>query len=141
MPNDEYETLGSDPIVRVVRHIVPWVLLGLIVWALSGAWTGFQRAKQLADATANSTEPTVTASVATSTTTTTVTGMTAVTRVDLKLRSQADASSEVLATSRKGSTLTVLERQGTWFRVKDGAGHIGWIPNNSQYIDVRTKKK
>jgi len=139
MPEDEYEAVGSDPVFRIVRSIVPWVVLGLVVWALVGMWGSFQRSKQSVDATLGSAEPTVTAP-ASAGASSAVTGMVAVTRIDVQIRALPDTASEVLTTSRKGSTLTILSKQGTYFRVKDGAGHIGWIPNDVKYVDVRTAK-
>jgi hypothetical protein len=142
MENDEYETVSTGPVLRIVRWVVPWVALALVLWALSGVWGSFQQAKQVADAAAAaSTEPTVTATSTVASAETTVTGMVAVARVDVSLRAQADMASEILATARKGSTLTILSRQGTYFRVKDPAGHVGWIPNDVKYIDVRVAPK
>jgi cytoskeletal protein RodZ len=137
MDNDEYESTSPRPVFRVVRWVIPWVAFAIVVWALSGTWSDFQRAKQAADLVA-STDVTVTASAsASSSVATTVTGMVAVTRVDVTLLAQPAAGSQALATSAKGTTLTVLTKQGAWFRVKDPAGHIGWVPDDVQYLDVR----
>jgi hypothetical protein len=140
MPNDELDAVGTDPIFRIVRRIIPWIALALVAWVLVGVWGSFQRAKEFAATTAASTVPTVTAPVAAPSETTTVTDLIAVTRVDVKLLSQPLATAEALASSKKGVTLEILARQGTWFRVKDRAGHIGWIPNDVKFIDVRSKK-
>jgi uncharacterized protein YgiM (DUF1202 family) len=136
MERDDDETLTAGPVFRAVRAILPWAVLLVVVWVLAGVWSGFQRSKEVA-ATAVSTEPTVTAPTTAPSVITTITGMTALVRTDVKLRSQPNLVAEVLATSKKGSKLTVLAKQSTWFRVKDAAGHIGWIPNDSKYIEVR----
>jgi uncharacterized protein YgiM (DUF1202 family) len=141
MQNDEYETVGTDPVFRVVRMIVPWIALALVLWALAGVWSGFQRSKQVAESTAANTGPVVATPTVSPSVATTVTGMTAVTRVDLGLRSQESSTSAVLVTVKKGATLTILAKADTWFKVKDAAGHIGWIPNDVKVIDVRLVKK
>ena len=138
MPDDEYETVSSDPVFRIVRSVVPWVAFALVLWVLAGVWGGFQRSKAVVEST-TAAEPTVTAPAAQPSASTTVTGMVALARVDVQLRTLPDTNSEVLATAKKGSTMTVLNRQGTYFRVKDAAGHIGWIPNDVHYIDIRVK--
>lgn len=132
-----YETVGTDPVFRVVRWVLPWLALGLVVWVLYGAWTGFTRSRDLAaqtSAAAGVTTTTVAPSAAT-----TVTGQVAVTRVPVTLRMQPNATSEALATAKKGVTLTILAKQDTFFRVRDKAGHIGWIANDSASITVRKK--
>jgi uncharacterized protein YraI len=139
MPRDEYETLSSDPVVRIAKAVVPWVVLGALLWALSGSWGEFVVAKRAVDASTASSETTVTTSTVASTGTT-VTSTVAVTRVAVSLRSQPSTSSSVLATAKKGSKLTVLSRKGTWYRVKDASGHIGWIPNNAKYITLSKTK-
>jgi len=140
MQDETYETVGIDPVFRVVRAIVPWIALALVVWVLYGAWGRFSENRALVEAqkaaaSATTTTPTATASVAT-----TVTGMVAVARVPVTLRSEPETSSESLATAKKGATLTIMTKQGTFFRVKDKAGHIGWIANDSASITVRKKK-
>jgi uncharacterized protein YgiM (DUF1202 family) len=71
---------------------------------------------------------------------TTVTGTIAVTRVDaIQLLADAGAGAAVVATVKKGAQLQVLNRTDTWFRVKDAAGHIGWIANSSQSVEIRKK--
>lgn len=45
----------------------------------------------------------------------------------LNLRSEANTTSSVLATLPIGSSLTVLEKQGEWYRVTTPAGQTGWV--------------
>lgn len=136
MDNDEYESTSPHPVLRVVRWIVPWLAFAIVVWVLSGTWADFQASKQAADLSSASTDITVTAGPASASVVTTVTGLVAVTRVDVSLLSQPSTTSPALATSKKGTTLMVLAKQGTWFRVKDAAGHMGWVPDDVKYLDV-----
>ena len=45
----------------------------------------------------------------------------------LNLRSQANTTSAVQGTLPLGSTLTVLEKQGEWYRVQTQEGKTGWV--------------
>ncbi|MGG1663241.1 SH3 domain-containing protein [Brevibacillus sp. NRS-1366] len=45
----------------------------------------------------------------------------------LNLRSESNTNSSVLATLPVGSSLTVLEKQGEWYRVTTPAGQTGWV--------------
>lgn len=136
--HDDYGSVGRSTFSRIVRGIVPWVLLVAVVWALNGIWVDFQRLNATKSApeqgSAAATEASVTASVPT-----TVTDLAATVRVDIPLRSQPDTATAIVATSREGTALEVLARQGNWFRVKDAAGHVGWVPNDSKYISIKKK--
>lgn len=45
----------------------------------------------------------------------------------LNLRSQANTTSAILGTLPLGSSLTVLEKQGDWYRVQTADGKTGWV--------------
>jgi uncharacterized protein YgiM (DUF1202 family) len=141
MEDDEGPLEGPGTAVRLMKGIVPWLVLVIVLAVSLSIWSGFQSAQRAASIAAEasaeasaSAAATVSASVAT-----TETGLIAKVTVDVPLRSQPDSATEILDTARKGSTLTVLARQATWLRVKDSTGHIGWIPNDTQYIEVQAK--
>lgn len=133
--------VSTRPVVRMFRKVVPWVALFVVAWAIAGYLSDFQRMKGTATAEAQGSSVTTSTAGASASVATTVTDLLATVRTDVPLRSQPDTATAVVATSREGSTLDVLTKQGTWFRVKDAAGHIGWIPNDPTYISVKTKKK
>lgn len=140
MSDDEVSS-GPGGVVRIVRLVAPWVALVVVVWVLSGIMSDFGRTKTamtvLAQGSAGSASETSTApSVVT-----TVTGLIATVRSDVPLRSQPATSAAGIIMAQQGSVLSILAKQGTWFRVKDGAGHLGWIPNNTKYIAVSAKPK
>jgi SH3-like domain-containing protein len=139
MQDETYETVGTDPVFKVVRAIVPWIALALVVWVLYGAWGRFSVNRAQAEAQKAAAAATTSTPAASPSAATTVTGMVAIARVAVTLRSEPEASSESLATAKKGATLTIMSKQGTFFRVKDKAGHIGWIANDSASITVRKK--
>lgn len=60
--------------------------------------------------------------------TTTPAKQTATVKTDgLNLRSESNTSSAILGTLAIGSTLTVLEKQGEWYRVQAPDGKTGWV--------------
>jgi uncharacterized protein YgiM (DUF1202 family) len=140
---EEEEPLEERPgaLVPLVKRALPWIALAVVLVVSLSIWSGFQSAQRAASAAAAaSAEASAAASmVASASVTTTETGLIAKVTSDVPLRSQPGTVTEILATARQGSTLTVLARQNTWLQVKDGAGHIGWIPNDTQYVTVQAK--
>jgi hypothetical protein len=132
---DAYGSTNTSSFARVVRYIVPWLLFGVVVWVIAGYGARFVEEARTVSQTQGSAVPTSTAGAAS--VITTVTGMAATVRVDLSLRSQPATGTPIVATSRQGSTLQVLAKQGEWFRVKDKYGYVGWVPNDTAYIALK----
>lgn len=124
--------------MTLAHRVLPWVALVLIVWALAGFMSQFRQAAAEQAAQQAAAEASATAAAQASVETT-VTGMTATVRTDLPLRSQPSTSTAVVATAREGSVLTVQAKKSSWFKVKDPAGHIGWVPNDAAYLVIKTK--
>lgn len=136
------DRIGGDAqpalLLRIVRQVGPWVVLAGVLLAALLIVTGFQGALRSARGTASS--GSIAASSSTEPTSTAVTGQVAVTRVGgVQLRFAADTRSDTLAIAKKGARLQVLNRTDKWLRVKDAAGHIGWIPNSSKSVQIRKK--
>lgn len=137
----ETGSVKQGPVLRSAHIVLPWIALLALGWVLASMWGSFQLARQAAELAG----PAQPSSVQTATTqpsvVTTVTGLAAVALQDVKMRLRADLTSEVIATSRQGSKLTIIAKQGLFLRVKDAAGHMGWVPNDVQYLQVtRTTK-
>ena len=135
--HEEYEDVKTSRAVKIVRSVVVWAAFVVLVWVIAGYWTSFQRTKGSLDAQAQGSltaSQTVDASVVT-----TVTDLSATIRIDVPLRSQAATAAAVVATAHEGSTLDIVAKKGTWLRLKDKSGHLGWVPNDSQYVTVKTK--
>lgn len=131
----------QGPVLRSAHIVLPWIALLALGWVLASMWGSFQLAQQAAQVdgpTQPSTVPTVTTQPSV---VTTVTGLAAVALQDVKMRQRADLTSEVVATARQGSKMTIIAKQGLFLRVKDAVGHMGWVPNDVQYLQVtRTTK-
>lgn len=146
MEDEEYGGVESSGVVRTLHAVVPWIALVAVAWAVIAAWGTFQHDAKDARSAGSSSESTTTASTTTTGssaatgTAQDVVGLEAVARVALKLRSLPNDTSEILATAKVGDVLDILVKDAGHFKVKDRQGHVGWIPNSTDYITVRNKK-
>jgi Flp pilus assembly protein TadG len=126
---------------QIARKALPWLALLVVVFILWNIGAGFVSSQRAASAAAQASLAASAAASATAAATTTTTGTAFVAKVqsDVSLMSKPNSKSEKVATAKAGATLTVLESQSAWMRVKDAAGHIGWIPNDKRYIVLQTK--
>jgi SH3-like domain-containing protein len=131
----------SGRMTHVLRSILPWLALAAVVGALWSIASGFTAAQRNANLAAQAAAAASSTANATSTASVTASGTAYVAKVqnEVALMSRPDAKSQKLATAKPGATLTVLESQAQWMRVKDAAGHIGWIPNDKRYITLQAK--
>jgi SH3-like domain-containing protein len=134
----EYGT--ATPGLRVLRQVVPWMVLLALLGTSLVLWSGFQiELQRVASLTPSGASVVATPSAETSATSV-PTSTIAVTRVDgVQLRAASNASAAVLSTVKKGTKLQLLNRTDTWLRVKDPSGHIGWIPNSVKSVEIRKK--
>ncbi len=134
---EDYEDVRDSRAWKTVRNVAVWIAFAALIWVIWGYVGDFKQQKQTLDAQAQTSE--VASATPAASVTTTVTDLIATVRSDVSLRSQAATSSAVVATSHDKSTLDVLAKQGQWLRVKDAAGHLGWVPNDTQYLAVTAK--
>ncbi len=130
----------SGTAVQLARMVLPWVALAVLLAVLWTIGNDFRRAQGAASVVPRG-SVVASSTVATSTASAPATGTVWAAKVqsDVPLRSRADSASEIVATARQGSSLTVLTSEALWMRVKDSAGHIGWIPNDKKYITLQAK--
>lgn len=141
MGDDQYGATAEDALVRVLKHLGPWVVLIALLAATLAIWTGFRSslgaARTSKPSGAGSTAATGSAETSASTA---VTGTIAVTRIaGVRMYAAPDQRTDVLATVAKGTTLQVLSRTDSWLRVKAPDGHMGWIANSIKAVEVRKK--
>jgi uncharacterized protein YgiM (DUF1202 family) len=134
---DDEDAVAPVTVGRALHVFVPWVVLAAVLMAVASAFMSFQ----LADRPTLVTEPVAGATNETTSTAKEVKGSEAVARTDLKLRALPNDQSEVIANVKKKAVLDILLKDAGHFKVRDKAGHIGWIPNDSVLISVRDKKK
>jgi len=122
----------ANPVFRLVRWTVPWILLGGLLYYVWGATAEFRALK--------ASQPSGTTTQTVETTGTPVTGMTGVAKVDgVHLRDLPTASGTVLSDLRKDATFEVIEKREGWYRIKDAGGNTGWITSDPSFVTVETK--
>lgn len=136
----------SSPIVKVVRWTLPWVLFAVVAWYLWGFYTEFQTNARTTAATYVSPEQaallaTSSANATASISATSVpTGMIGKALVDgVRLRTTPSANGQVTASVGKGTTLVLLEKRKSWYRVRDPLGHVGWVTASDKFIEIVKK--
>lgn len=144
MDQDRKERITSSPVFRIVRWTVPWVLFVVVVFVLAGTWNDFQAAQRAADAAAAAAAQSAlaTSTVSTNVTGTPVANTSAVTVTDgVHLRAAPSSNADVVATEGKSTALSVTAKTDGWFKVKDPAGHIGWVTDSNEFVRVVVAKK
>jgi cytoskeletal protein RodZ len=136
---ESYDMPGQA--ARLARAVLPWLALFALTGVLWNIGTGFVTAQHSANLAAQASAAASSTASAAATSSAVATGTAYVAKVqnDVPLTARPDAKSEKIATARTGATLTVLETQTAWMRVKDAAGHIGWIPNDIHYVTLQKK--
>jgi SH3-like domain-containing protein len=135
---EEYREVSTNRAAKVARGIAAAVAFLVVVWVIMGIWGSFRRAQTLSAEAQGSATASATAA-ANASVVTTVTDLSATIRIDVPLRSQPATATAVVAMAREGSTLDVVAKKGTWLRLKDKAGHLGWVPNDAQFLSVKSK--
>jgi hypothetical protein len=129
-----------EPVPHVVHEIGPWLALAGLIVAGFIIVSGFQVSLRNAPKAPRASGASTATSSVDASGSASVTGTVAVPRVDgIWMRTNADMGSLALVAVKKGVELQVLNRTDTWLRVKDQAGHIGWISNSSQSVEIRKK--
>jgi uncharacterized protein YgiM (DUF1202 family) len=136
MDSESRERMKSNPVFRVLRWTVPWIVLAVLGWVLLNMWSSYQVAK-LQAASAEPT-PTVPASVGSTLSAEAVTLI-----AQLKLRETPGTDGKILVELNKGAKLTVSEIRDGWYHVtyvpSKGKPAIGWVTANSQYVKIVKK--
>lgn len=138
MQNDTQHRFMNNPIIRVVRWTVPWVLLAVVAWYLWGFYTEFRLNARTTAAAYVTPEQAALQTTSTANATSTVpAGMVGVALVDgVRLRTTPSANGQVAASVGKGTKLILLEKRNTWYKVRDPLGHIGWVTPSAKFVQI-----
>jgi len=133
---DEQQPDDAGAGARMVRRILPWIVLLAIMWALASFVAQFRVAANSIDQASTTASSSVSAS---GSVVTTVTGMSATLRVDYPMISEPATSAAKVATLKAGSVVEVIAKTGTWLQVKDASKRLGWVPNDVKYLNIKLK--
>ena len=132
--------LLANPVIKVLRWTLPWIVLIGLLFYLNTLRVGFQVAQSRQRASAEA-SASVEASASKSATNTVVpAGTTGVTLVTVHLRDKPDTSGNVLNILAQGTQLILIEKRGEWYRAQDPRGFIGWVSASPTVLTVTTGK-
>jgi len=118
---------------KMIRAAIGVVIVIVLGFTVLNWWNDYKSAaatKKVAvvTTTTGSTAPTVT-----------VTGI-GVAKIDgVNFRTKPSSSAKLIRGLKKGEKVTVLMKEGTWYKVKDSKNKTGWVTANGDYV-VLTKQ-
>ena len=114
---------------KLFRALIGVAVVGLILVML-GSWWGDYRAAAVKDA----------ASQPTTTSPNPVSAMTPqkvlVLTDGVNLREKPDITAKMIRGLKRGETLDMVGKSGSWMQVRESGGAIGWVSDNPQYLKV-----
>jgi SH3-like domain-containing protein len=129
--------LLANPVVKVLRWTLPWIVLIGALFYLNTLRVSYQT-EVLRQASASSTVDATTTVDASSTIM--PAGSTAITLVTVRLRDKPDTSGAVLNILEQGTSLVLVQKQGDWYKAQDPRGFIGWVSASPSVLTVKTGK-
>lgn len=61
-----------------------------------------------------------------------------VTKIDgVNFRVKPASSAKLIRGLKKGEQVTVLLKEGQWYKVEDSAGKTGWVTANADYVELQ----
>jgi hypothetical protein len=135
MMSDDTKRLRANPAYRLAHWILPWLaLLGVIylVWVVWGRFPDMQ-----AQSAANGQVSTSTVEASS----TLVIGMTGVvTGEKLVLLDEPGSGGVELGSLEQDEPFEIVEKRGTWYKIRDGEGHLGWVLPDPAVVKIEARK-
>jgi hypothetical protein len=131
----------DNPVFKIVRWTLPWVLVGVVGWYLWGAYTEFKvNARVTSEAFKTAEEQALVTTSSVDASGTPLASVVAVVLTDgVRLRTTPTANGQIVASVGKDTKLTLLEQKGDWYRAQDPLGRIGWVTASDKYIRIDKK--
>lgn len=130
---------------KVLRGVVGLVVLVALIVTVSGWWGEYQKASPSrltseASATASATETVNGKPSEPSPADVMASSPHVLILIDgLNFREKPDATGSNIRGLKKGDSFILVGESGTWLKVQDTAGKVGWINNNPQYVKIEKK--
>jgi len=118
--------VSGSKIIRAAVGVVVIMVLGFVVmnW-----WNDYKSAAATKNVAA-----VVAATTATPAPAAAVTGV-GVAQIDgVNFRTKPSSSAKLIRGLKKGEKVTVLLKEGSWYKVKDSKGKTGWVTANGDYV-------
>jgi uncharacterized protein YgiM (DUF1202 family) len=114
-------------VVRAALGVVVVVVLGFVVlnW-----WNDYKSAP-----TSSPSAPVAAPAAGTSTVPTETVGGVAVVKIDgVNFRTKPSSSAKLIRGLKKGESVTVILKDGGWYKIEDSRGKTGWVTANGDYV-------
>jgi uncharacterized protein YgiM (DUF1202 family) len=135
MEPEPRERVARSPLFKVARWTIPWIVLLILLWQISGMWRSFEAGQSAAAAQAAAAQAAAVASATAQANSTISTGTLLISLIDaLRLHVRPSSTSDVIATEQTNSKLTILGVIKGWYRVRDTFGHAGWVTDSPQFV-------
>jgi uncharacterized protein YgiM (DUF1202 family) len=120
----------ASKLIRAALGVAVVIVLGIVVMN----WWGDFRSAGSFKPTTTVTTPTGGASTST---TEAVTGI-AIVRIDgVNFRTKPSSSAKLIRGLKKGEEVTVVLKDGQWYKVEDSKGKTGWVTANADYVTLQ----
>jgi hypothetical protein len=130
------DRIAAEPVMRFARWVVPWVLLAVVAYVSLGYYNGYRDQTTKLERPAGSKETTAKAPAAKSKTATSTAPSQVVAVTDVNLHIDASAASDTIRTLKKDEKVTLVAKEGDWYKVTDSGGQIGYLTTSATYTKV-----
>lgn len=122
--------MTASKLIRAALGVAVVIVLGIVVMN----WWGDFRSAGSFKPTTTVTTPTGGASTST---TEAVSGI-AIVKIDgVNFRTKPSSSAKLIRGLKKGEEVTVVLKDGQWYKVEDSKGKTGWVTANGDYVTLQ----
>jgi uncharacterized protein YgiM (DUF1202 family) len=119
-------------VAKIVRAAIGLAIVVILGFVVMGWWNDFKSAPPTPAAS-----PTVSTTPTSTVSTTTVTGI-GIARIDgVNFRTKPASNAKLIRGLKKGEKVTILLKDGAWYKVKDSKNKTGWVTANGDYVTLQ----
>ena len=125
---------------KLVKAGLGIVVVFLLVMVVFNWYGDFKKASVVAASSVSTTstvDPTATASQIVTGTAGTTIGLIKIDGVNFRVK--PTSSAKLIRALSKGEKVTVLAKEGQWYKVKDKKNKTGWITASTDYVELQVK--
>jgi SH3-like domain-containing protein len=135
MMSDETKRLRANPAYRLAHWTLPWIALVGVIYLVWAVWSRFPVMQAESSANGQASTSTVDAS------STLVLGMTGTVKAEkLVLLDSPGAGGADVGSLSQDEPFEVIEKRGTWYKIRDGEGHLGWVQPDPAVVTIESKQ-
>lgn len=120
-------------VAKVIRAVVGLLVVLVIGFIVMNWWADYRSASTAASNAAATAQPSNE-----STTAPAVLSGIGIARIDgVNFRAKPASNAKLIRALKKGEKVTVILKDGQWYKVKDSGGKVGWVTANADYVTVQ----